>query len=37
MTASETVALMGAHNFGLANISPSGFSDQWVIGQGGKL
>ena len=37
MTASETVALMGAHNLGLANITTSGYSGQWVIGQGGKL
>jgi hypothetical protein len=37
MTPSETVALMGAHNLGLANISTSGFSGQWVLGQGGKL
>ncbi len=37
MTTSKTVALMGAHSLGLANISTSGFSGQWVISQSGKL
>ena len=37
MSEYEVVALMGAHNLGLATVSNSGYSGQWVIGQGGRL
>jgi hypothetical protein len=37
LTEEETVALMGAHNLGLATLENSGFSGQWVNGQAGRL
>jgi hypothetical protein len=37
MSEYETVALMGAHNPGLAMVDNSGYSGWWVEGQMGKL